>query len=195
MLVAVMSDYFRHRFGFAVFSICIAITGFSILISVHNNTKLQYAALFLCTMGVYSAMPIVVCWFNMNLGKNFPIYLAIGKRRSQTCSVVECKLTKLFADIGGHHRRSVGSAWQIGFGNTGGIIATFAFIATDAPYFITGYSICLAFACLSILSCVVYGLACWHQNRQRERAPVDVGLTEWEQTELGDMRQDYRYLI
>ena len=34
------------------------------------------------TMGAYTAMPIVVCWFNLNLG--------------------------------GHHRRAVGSGWQIG---------------------------------------------------------------------------------
>ena len=54
--------------------------------------------------------PIVVCWFNMNLG--------------------------------GHHRRSVGSAWQVGFGNIGGIIAVFAFVAADAPLYVKGYSIC-----------------------------------------------------
>lgn len=68
MLTAAFSDYFRHRFGFAVFSICVAITGFGILISVHDDTKLQYGALFLVTMGTYTAMPIIVCWYNMNLG-------------------------------------------------------------------------------------------------------------------------------
>lgn len=69
MLVAALSDYFRHRFGFAIFSICVAIVGFGILVSVHDNTSLQYGALFLVTMGTYTAMPIIVCWFNMNLGK------------------------------------------------------------------------------------------------------------------------------
>ena len=163
MIIATFSDYFRHRFSFAVFSICIAITGFGILITVHDNTRLQYAALFLVTMGTYTAMPVIVCWFNMNLG--------------------------------GHHRRSVGSAWQIGFGNIGGIIAVFAFLKQDAPNFVTGYSICLAFTALAICSCVVYGFACWQQNRKRDMATVDVGLTEYEKTELGDMSPDYRYLL
>ncbi len=163
MLVATLSDYFMHRFGFAIFSICVTITGLGILISVHDNVKLQYGALFLVTMGTYTAMPIVVCWYNMNLG--------------------------------GHHRRSVGSAWQIGFGNLGGIIATFAFVATDAPKFVTGYSICFGFAAISILSCCIYGYGCWSENRKREKTPVDVGLTEYEKTELGDMRPDYRYLL
>lgn len=88
MLLAFLSDKFKHRFAFAIFAICVAITGFAILIRVHNNRPLEYAALFLVAMGAYSAMPIIVCWFNMNLG--------------------------------GHHRRSVGSAWQVSFGNIGG---------------------------------------------------------------------------
>lgn len=163
MLIATLSDWARHRSGFAAFSICVAIIGFGILISVHDNTNLQYAALFLVAMGAYTAMPIVVCWYNMNLG--------------------------------GHHRRSVGSAWQIGFGNMGGIIAVFAFLATDAPNYITGYSICLAFTSLSILACIMYGIACWSANKDREKAPVNVGLTEYEKTELGDMNPDYRYLL
>ena len=163
MLIAFLSDATRHRAAFAIFSICVAITGFAILISVHNNRPLQYAALFLVAMGAYTAMPIIVCWFNMNLG--------------------------------GHHRRSVGSAWQVGFGNIGGIIAVFAFLSTDAPLYTTGYSVCLAFTCLSILACVVYGFACWSQNKHRDRTPVDVGLTEYEKTELGDMSPEYRYLL
>jgi hypothetical protein len=98
-------------------------------------------------------------------------------------------------NLGGHHRRSVGSAWQIGFGNLGGIIATFAFLAEDAPKYITGYSICFAFTSLSIISCVIYGFGCWSANRHRERTPVDIGLTDYEKTELGDMNPDYRYLL
>lgn len=68
MLIATLSDYARMRMPFAIFSICVAVTGFGLLIAVHDNTKLQYAALFLVAMGAYAAMPIIVCWFNMNLG-------------------------------------------------------------------------------------------------------------------------------
>ena len=88
MVAAYISDKLRHRFLVAVFLILISIAGFGILITVHNNTHIQYAGLFLVAAGTYSALPITVAWFNMNLG--------------------------------GHHRRSVGTAWQIGFGNIGG---------------------------------------------------------------------------
>lgn len=85
MIVAYLSDKLRHRFLFTILPIAVAIAGFAILLAEHHNLDLQYAALFLVAMGCYSAMPVIVCWFNMNLG--------------------------------GHHRRSVGSAWQVGFGN------------------------------------------------------------------------------
>jgi len=163
MLIAFASDYTKHRFLFTLLPICVAIAGFAILITVHHNTKLEYAALFLVAMGSYSAMPVIVCWFNMNLG--------------------------------GHHRRAVGIAWQVGFGNIGGIIATYAFLSTDAPYYKTGYSICLAFLCLSAFSCCVYAAAVVTQNRQRDKRPRDLGLTEYEKTELGDMSPDYRYML
>jgi len=87
MLIAFCSDFARHRFLFAMFPILVSITGFSMLLAIHKDVHAEYAALFLCAMGTYSAMPVIVCWFNMNLG--------------------------------GHHRRSIGVAWQIGFGNTG----------------------------------------------------------------------------
>lgn len=87
MIIAYLSDKARHRFLFAIFPILVSMTGFSMLLGIHHNIKAKYAALFLCAMGTYSAMPVIVCWFNMNLG--------------------------------GHHRRAVGTAWQVGFGNIG----------------------------------------------------------------------------
>jgi len=152
MLIAVLSDRFQHRFLFCLIPICVSITGFAILITVHDNVQLQYAALFLVAMGTYAAMPVIVCWFNMNLG--------------------------------GHHRRAVGTAWQVGFGNIGGIIATYAFISTDAPYYHMGYSISIAFICISATSCCVYAWAVTSANRKRDAAPPN-HLTEYEKTELG----------
>ncbi|KAF1839119.1 MFS general substrate transporter [Decorospora gaudefroyi] len=163
MTVAWFSDKLKHRFVFTMFPICVSIVGFGILITVHDNRSLQYGALFLVAMGAYTAMPVIVCWFNMNLG--------------------------------GHHRRAVGSAWQIGFGNIGGIIAVYSFVPSDAPKYIQGYSICIGFVCLSALSCCLYFVMCSLANRKRSKSVRDVGLTEYEKTELGDMNPDYRYQL
>lgn len=164
MLIAYISDKTKHRFLFTITPIAVTIAGFAILITVHHNHRLEYGALFLVAMGSFSAMPVIICWFTMNLG--------------------------------GHHRRSVGTAWQVGFGNIGGIIATYAFLAKDAPkYYKPGYSICIAFVCLSAAACMCYLAAVWTQNRNRDRAPRDLGLTEYEKTEKGDLSPNYRYLI
>ena len=97
-------------------------------------------------------------------------------------------------NLGGHHRRAIGSAWQIGFGNIGGIISTYAFLTKDKPSYIPGYSICIAFVCLSAISCSIYLFGCLTANKRRE-STTDIRQTEWEKTELGDMRADYRYMI
>lgn len=98
-------------------------------------------------------------------------------------------------NLGGHHRRSIGSAWQVGFGNIGGIIAVFAFLKKDAPKYIPGYSISIAFVILSGLACLVYAIGCWSANKHRDRTAAESSLTEDEKMELGDMSPDYRYLL
>ena len=89
----------------------------------------------------------------------------------------------------------MGTAWQVGFGNIGGIIATYAFLKEDAPFYRPGYSICIAFSCLSAASCCLYAVSIFFQNRNRDKAGKDLGLTEFEKTEKGDLSPDYRYLL
>ena len=97
--------------------------------------------------------------------------------------------------IGGHHRRAIGAGWQIGFGNIGGIIAVFAFLKKDAPKYTPGFSISIAFAGLTLITSTLYLVMCWYQNRKKERTATNVGLTDYEKTEMGDLSPDYRYLL
>jgi MFS family permease len=164
MVIAFFSDRLKHRYVFTLIPILVSIAGFAMLLSIHGkeHKSAEYGALFLVTSGAYSAMPVIVCWFAMNLG--------------------------------GHHRRSIGTAWQVGFGNIGGIIATFSFQSTDAPNYTKGYSICTAFACLSIISCTVYLAAVWFENRKRDNAVVDPNaISEEDEEFLGDLAPNYRY--
>ncbi|CAG8211087.1 unnamed protein product [Penicillium salamii] len=163
MVVATISDKMRHRFAFTIIPMAVALAGFIMLLTIHNNTAPQYGALFLLTSGCYSAMPVVVCWFAMNLG--------------------------------GHHRRSVGTAWQVGFGNIGGIIATYAFVQKNGVTdYRTGYIICLSFVCFAAVMCLVYVLALWYENRKRDNAAVDpAAIPDEEEEYLGDMAPTYRY--
>ncbi|KAF2679748.1 putative allantoate permease [Lentithecium fluviatile CBS 122367] len=59
-------------------------------------------------------------------------------------------------NLHGHVERSIGSAWMISFGNTGGIVATFTFLAKDAPFYRKGYAICMGAVCVSVVSTIAY---------------------------------------
>ncbi|KAL2814624.1 putative MFS transporter [Aspergillus granulosus] len=166
MVVAYLSDKLQNRLAFTIIPMLISMAGLGILLNVHgkDNTDVQYGALFLVTSGCYSAMPVVVCWFAMNLG--------------------------------GHRRRSVGTAWQVGFGNIGGIIATYSFLEKDkVNHYRPGFSIGVSFLAFSCACCLVYFLAIWHQNRHRERimASGDPSYLEEDDERLGDMATKFRY--
>ena len=138
MTVAIFSDYLAHRFIFALTCILIAMIGFIVLLVPNLRTPVYYGSLFLAAPGAYTAMPIIVCWFNTNLG--------------------------------GHLKRSVGSAWQVGFGNIGGIIATYVFLPNTAPRFVLGKSVCIGFLGLAVVSSVIYFVGCTWENKKRHRA-------------------------
>ncbi|KAI2626886.1 putative allantoate permease [Xylaria nigripes] len=61
-------------------------------------------------------------------------------------------------NLQGHKQRSIGSAWMISFGNTGGILAPFMFLPQTAPFYHTGYSVCLAISALGIAATIGYAL-------------------------------------
>jgi uncharacterized membrane protein YidH (DUF202 family) len=67
-------------------------------------------------------------------------------------------------NLQGHAERAIGTAWMIGFGNCGGIIATFSFLAADAPDYRTGYSICMGAICICGVAVVLYGYCGWRKN-------------------------------
>ena len=100
-------------------------------------------------------------------------------------------------NLSGHCRRSVGVAWQIGFGNLGGFVATYAFQQKDAPNYRPGYIICLSFFCLAFLSNLLYLAAIWLENTRRARAMAVTSdnelVDEGNQGILGDMAPTYRY--
>lgn len=61
-------------------------------------------------------------------------------------------------NLQGHKERSIGSAWVISVGNCGGILAPFAFLSRDAPYYRPGYSANMAVTVVGIVSTICYAL-------------------------------------
>ena len=93
-------------------------------------------------------------------------------------------------------RRSVGTAFQIGFGNCGGPIATFSFLASDAPNYVKGYTLSLGFMCFTAICCTLYFFALVSENQKRANGLSEhSGKSEGEKAKLGDLNPDYRYML
>lgn len=69
-------------------------------------------------------------------------------------------------NLNGHAARSIGSAWMISFGQTGGIVATFSFLATEAPQYAQGYAACLAVSCAGLASVIGYAALALRDNKE-----------------------------
>ena len=91
-------------------------------------------------------------------------------------------------------RRSVGTGWQIGFGNLGGFVATFTFLSGSSN-FSTGYAVCIGFICLSFLANVVYFIGLVLENRRRDNSNEGAMIPEEEKRRMGDLNPDYRYML
>lgn len=78
--------------------------------------------------------------------------------------IVLCWVTM---NLRGHVQRSVGTALMIAFGNCGGIVATFTFLARDAPEYRTGYAVLLGFLTLAAVAQAGYAGIVWKGNREK----------------------------
>jgi hypothetical protein len=94
--------------------------------------------------------------------------------------------------------RAVSGGWIVSLGTAGGILATWAYLPTDAPKFHVGHTINLV-AQFLVLGLSLFGIAyCMWENRLRARGGRDYrleGLTEEQKTDLGYRHPEFRYMV
>ena len=72
----------------------------------------------------------------------------------------------------------------------------FAFLAKDAPKYLSGYRICIGFISLSVFANLVYFVGVSWENRRRDAAQAQgthAHLSEDDKKRMGDLNPDYRY--
>lgn len=97
--------------------------------------------------------------------------------------------------MGGHYKRSMAAALQIGIGNCGGIVASNVFIKVEAPTYPTGFgtSMSLLLFCGIMASVMFIGLKL--ENKKRDKGGRDYRFEE-DQREIenmGDDHPDFRF--
>ncbi|KAI1181213.1 MFS general substrate transporter [Nemania sp. FL0916] len=146
IVTAYISDKFRVRSPLIILGLALLITGLSLLTTVHGPSHFSTEYAGLCLTAMGT--------------------LGIG-------GIVVCWYVM---NLRGHVERSIGSAWFICFGNIGGIIATFAFLKRDAPYYRTGYLVCLSTSSLCVVACALYGLLIWRKREAEGRTESTDGV-------------------
>ncbi|KAF2148244.1 transmembrane transporter [Myriangium duriaei CBS 260.36] len=174
--VGLLSDKVKHRYGFIMFGLTLAILGYSILIGQgaqpvpgHLNNglplKVRYMAVFFATTGTHMAQPVVIVWLANNLG--------------------------------GSYKRGIGSAIQILFGSFSGIISSNVFMAKYAPRYFVGYGVVLGLLALCGVVSTLFALGLVRENRMRDQGLRDhrLQLGEEERENLGDDHPSFRFTL
>ena len=123
-------------------------------------------------------------------------YLAIYLITAGGYTTQPITLVWLSNNMGGHYKRSISVAMQVGFGNTGGIIASNIYLTNQRPTYHIGYGVSLGLIWVTGIACTVLLVGLRFENRKRERGERDYRLTlpEDEKDNLGDDHPGFRFV-
>lgn len=105
-------------------------------------------------------------------------------------------LVWLSNNMGGHYKRSISAAMQIGFGNLGGIIASNIYITDQKPIYPVGYGVSLGLMWVSGIACTVLFIGMRLENKKRDRGERNdrLSLPKEERDNLGDDHPGFRFV-
>ncbi|KAF8165361.1 MFS general substrate transporter [Crassisporium funariophilum] len=103
----------------------------------------------------------------------------------------------------GHYKRATTTALQLAIANAGGFVATFAYTPDQAPKYIRGHTIALAFVSVAwvLIACnVAY---CLWENKARREGKRDDNLVKYQalvesgktRAPIGDRHPDFRFTL
>ncbi|KAL2378146.1 hypothetical protein RJZ90_006226 [Blastomyces dermatitidis] len=135
---------------------------------------------------------ILLCQQYVSLGVRYFAVFAISAGSFMSHPIT---ITWLNNNMGGHYKRGISSAMQIGIGNSGGIIASNLFFPSEAPRYPTGYGASLGLIWLCALTCIVFLLYLYRENRLRAQGRRDhlLQLPEDEVNNLGDHHPSFKF--
>jgi len=97
--------------------------------------------------------------------------------------------------MGGHYKRSMAAAIQVGIGNCGGIIASNVFITSEKPRYKTGFRTALSLLCFCAFMATVMLFGLKYENRKRDRGERDYRLGKDSLDNMGDDHPSFRFTI
>ena len=124
-------------------------------------------------------------------GRYVAVYLVVAG-----CYITQpITLVWLSNNMGGHYKRSINAAMQIGFGNCGGIVASNIYITNQKPKYPVGYGVSLGLLWMCGIACTVLFVGLGTENKKRDRGERDyrLALPKDEVENLGDDHPSFRF--
>lgn len=162
LIVSYLTDRLRHRYGFIMVGVVLASIGYIIL---------------LCQGPLDAGLPPKVR------------YMAVFFVCTGTYIVQPVAIVWMANNLGGHYKRAIGLAIQVGFGNIGGIIASNIFVQTDAPHYFVGYGVSLAMMLFCGAMSTVFAVGLMRENKLRDQGKRNDRLM-LDEAILGNMGDD-----
>lgn len=97
--------------------------------------------------------------------------------------------------MGGHVKRGVSSAMQIGLGNCGGIVASNIYLPQQKPHYTVGFGVSLGLVWLCGFSATMFLLLIGRENKRRNqgRRNYRLNTSPEELDNLGDDHPSFRF--
>ncbi|THH32727.1 hypothetical protein EUX98_g1476 [Antrodiella citrinella] len=114
-----------------------------------------------------------------------------------------CILSILPNNCAGHYKRATATALQLAIANGGGFVATFSYTADQAPKYIRGHSITLAFVAMAWVFMAANVLYCTWENKARENGRRHSNIEKYQElwdtgktrAPIGDRHPDFRFTL
>ncbi|KAF8076366.1 MFS transporter [Lyophyllum atratum] len=114
-----------------------------------------------------------------------------------------CILSILPNNSSGHYKKATTTAFQLAIANTGGFVATFAYTKDQAPRYVRGHTITLAFTVLSWLLIAANVCYCSWENKARKEGRRQGNLVQYQKmwdagktkAPIGDRHPEFRFTL
>ena len=147
-----------------------------LLLIAYISDKMQHRFLFMVVpIFIAIAGTAILLRVHFNFHAEYAAIFLVATGLYSAMTVAICWFSM---NLTGHRGRAIGTGFQIGVGDIGGIISTFLFPKSDAPLYHTGYSVVMGSLCLAVVSAVGYFLACYRYNKTQIPDMVEDGQDE-----------------
>ncbi|RYP17871.1 hypothetical protein DL765_004269 [Monosporascus sp. GIB2] len=148
---------------------------------------------------IVSFLLIVIVGFSMCISTSNPrvVYAGVFLAACAIYPALPGVITWLANNLAGSYKRSAGMAIQIGLGNLGGAMASNFYRQKDAPRYILGHALELAFIGAGVLAAAILMVGYAAINKKRDRAMQEGGQDRYTAEELsakGDRAVTFRYM-